>query len=85
MDDIIIARIVQRAAVLPFEEQGFYIAREAVAAARAADLAMADRTPELESEFRAWWKSQGWPAGPGLHAVSTHVAWARHLLSRGKR
>ena len=83
MDDTTISLIVQRAAALPIEEQGHFIAREAIAAARAADLAMADQA--VESEFRAWWKSQGWPAGPGLHAVSTHVAWARHLLSRGER
>lgn len=83
MDDTTISLIVQRAAALPIEEQGHFIAREAIAAARAADLAMADQA--VESEFRAWWKSQGWPAGPGLHAISTHVAWARHLLSRGER
>lgn len=54
---------------------------DTIAAVRAADAAICDQA--LEAEFRAWWRSQGWPAGPGLHAVQTHLAWARHLLSRG--
>ena len=83
MDDTTIRAILKASEAQPPELQGHFIAREAIAAARAADLAMADQA--VESEFRAWWKSQGWPAGPGLHAVSTHVAWARHLLSRGER
>jgi|GEM_PF-5303167 len=54
---------------------------DTIAAIRAADAAISDQA--LEAELRAWWRSQGWPAGPGIHAVQTHIAWGRHLLARG--
>lgn len=76
-----IAAIVEQSKSLPLEEQGFFIAEQAIAAVRVADAAI---SPEaIEADFRQWWKSQGWPAGPGSHAVSTHKAYAQHLLSRG--
>ena len=56
------------------------IARESVAAVRAADAAISEQA--LAAEFRAWWHQQGrGPAHP--QAVHTHVAWGQHLLSRG--
>ena len=41
-------------------------------------------TPEeIEAQFRAWW-AESYPNAPaGPHAVSSHVAFALHLLSRG--
>ena len=57
--------------------------RPTVAAVRAADAAIADEA--LEAEFRAWWSAQGWHEDlAALHVVLTHVAWGRHLLSRGE-
>lgn len=54
-----------------------------VAAVRAADASITAQA--LESEFRAWWRAQGWPTpAPGPHAISTHVAWAQHVLRRGR-
>jgi hypothetical protein len=50
------------------------------AAIRAADAAISDQA--IEAEFRAWWESEVHPLPPSSHAVSTHVAWGRHLLSR---
>ena len=56
--------------------------RPTVAAVRAADAAISNE--DLEAEFRAWWKAQGWDEDlAALHVVLTHVAWGRHLLSRG--
>lgn len=79
--DETISRIIQAAATLEPEEQGHFIATEAIAAARRADAAI---SPEaLEAEFRAWWKAQAWSAPPGFHAVRIAKAWGRHLLSRG--
>ena len=76
-----IARIIQAAAALDPEEQGHFIATEAIKAARAADAAI---SPEaLEAEFRAWWKAQAWSAPPGFHAVRVAKAWGQHLLKRG--
>ena len=57
--------------------------RPTVAAVRAADAAIADEA--IEAEFRAWWKANVHPLNaPRIHAVTTHVAWGRHLLSRGE-
>jgi len=56
--------------------------RPSVAAVRAADVAISDEA--LEAEFRAWWKGHVHPLTvPAYHAVTTHVAWARHILKRG--
>ena len=56
--------------------------RPSVAAVRAADAAISDEA--IEAEFRAWWKAHVHPLNaPRYHAVTTHVAWGRHLLSRG--
>lgn len=75
--------IVQSVQALPLEEQGPAIAKATIKAVRAADAAI---SPEaIEADFRVWWKSQGWPTAPGLHAVSTHKAYAQHLLGRGIR
>jgi len=76
-----ISRIIQAAAALEPEEQGHFIATEAIAAARRADAAI---SPEaLEAEFKVWWKEQGWTAPPGFHAVRVAKAWGQHLLKRG--
>ena len=57
--------------------------RPTVAAVRAADAAIADET--LEAEFRAWWRAKVHPlTTPAYHTITTHVAWGRHLLSRGE-
>lgn len=81
MTDLNIAAIVEAAKHLPPEEQPYAIAREAIKAVRLADASI---SPEaIEDDFRAWWKSQGWPTGPGIHAVSTHKAYGQHLLSCG--
>ena len=84
MDDTTISLIIEAARALPLEEQGQYIARRAIAAARAADMALSDQA--VEAEFRAWWRSAVHPLNtPAFHTVSTHLAWARHLLSGGRR
>lgn len=80
--DTFIAAIVAEAEGLPADQRGSWIARRAIAAARAADAAI---SPEaLEAEFRAWWKSQAWSAPPGFHAVRIAKEWGRHLLTRGQ-
>lgn len=57
--------------------------RPSVAAVRAADAAISDEA--LEAEFRAWWNPPLHPVNvPAFHTVSTHVAWARHILKRGQ-
>jgi hypothetical protein len=57
--------------------------RPTVAAVRAADAAISDEA--LEAEFRAWWKARVHPSCvPAYHTISTIVAWARHILSRGQ-
>ena len=57
--------------------------RPSIAAVRAADAAILDEA--LEAEFRAWWKANVHPLNvPAFHTVLTHVAWARHILSRGQ-
>jgi hypothetical protein len=83
MDDATIALIVEASRALPPDEQGQYIARQAIAAARAADAGLSDQT--LEAELRAWWRKGIHPlTAPSFHAVTTHVAWGRHLLSGGR-
>ena len=78
-----ICRILRAAVALPLEEQGHFIASQAIAAARAADAAISDQA--LETEFRAWW-AQSFPgAPPNNQAVANAVAWGRHLLTRGAR
>jgi hypothetical protein len=82
MDDTI-NRIIQAAAALDPEEQPWFIAREAIKAARAADAAISDQA--LESELKAWWKGAVHPlSSPAFHTISTHIAWGRHLLSGGR-
>ena len=57
--------------------------RPTVAAVRAADAAIADEA--LEAKFRAWWKASVHPlTAPAYHTITTHLAWGRHLLSRGE-
>ena len=57
--------------------------RPSVAAVRAADAAIADEA--IEAEFRAWWRAKVHPlTAPAYHTTTTHIAWGRHLLSRGK-
>jgi len=82
MDGPTISRIIEASKALELADQHWFIATEAIKAARAADAAMSDQA--LEAELRAWWKHGIHPlTPPSFHAVSTHVAWARHLLSRG--
>ena len=57
--------------------------RDTVSAVRAADAAISDQA--LEAEFRAWW-AQCYPgAAPNAQAVAVAVAWASHVLSRGRK
>ena len=83
MDSATIFRIIQAAAALPLEEQPYFIATEAIKAARAADAAISDQA--LEAEFRAFWRDNapGAVTVPAGHTVSIGLAWGRHLLSRG--
>jgi len=84
MDGPTIARIIEASRALEPEEQGWFIAIGAIKAARAADAAISDQA--LEAEFRAFWKANA-PGGitvPAGHSVSIGLAWARHLLSRGR-
>ena len=39
----------------------------------------------LESEFRLWWAESFPGAPPNSQTVATSVAWAQHILSRGRR
>jgi hypothetical protein len=79
MDDTI-ARIVQAAAALDPAEQGWFIAAEAIKAARAADAAISAQA--LEAEYVAWFQRE---YGRRPTAVSPAVmSWGRHLLSRGQ-
>ena len=56
---------------------------DTTAAIRAADAAISDQA--IEAEFRAWWKVNVHPlTAPSFHSITTHVAWARHILSRGQ-
>ena len=56
---------------------------DAIAKIREADKAISDAA--LESELRAWWKANVHPlTAPSFHSITTHVAWARHILSRGQ-
>jgi hypothetical protein len=65
------------------EEADLYLNRPGVAAVRAADASISDEA--LEAEFRAWWNPPLHPVNvPAFHTVSTHVAWARHILKRGQ-
>ena len=82
MDGPTISRIIEASKALEPAEQGWFIATEAIKAARAADAAMSDQA--LEAELRAWWKHGIHSWSPSFHSVTTHVAWARHLLSRGR-
>ena len=57
--------------------------RPSVADVRAADAAISDEA--LEAEFRAWWRASVHPLNvPAYHTITTHLAWGRHLLSRGE-
>jgi hypothetical protein len=38
--------------------------------------------PQLETEFRDWWKQSFPNSPPGKHAVASHVGWAQHLLQK---
>jgi len=83
MDGPTISRIIEASKALEPEEQCWFIATEAIKVARAADARMSDQA--LEADLRAWWKHEIHPlTPPSFHAVTTHVAWARHLLNRGR-
>jgi len=84
MDGPTISRIIEASKALDPAEQGWFIATEAIKAARAADAAISDQA--LEAEFRAFWKANapGAITVPAGHSVSIGLAWARHLLSRGR-
>jgi len=84
MLDTTIAAIIEAARALPLKEQGQWIARQAIAAARDADAGISDQA--LEAELRAWWKAGIHPlTAPSFHAVTTHLAWGRHLLRSGRQ
>jgi hypothetical protein len=83
MDGPTIRRIIQASTALEPAGQGWFIATEAINAARVADAAISDQA--LESEFRAFWRDNA-PGGitvPAGHTVAIGLAWGRHLLSRG--
>jgi hypothetical protein len=83
MDGPTISRIIDASKALELADQPWFVATEAIKASRAADAAITDQA--LEAELRAWWKHGIHPlTPPSFHAVTTHVAWARHLLSRGR-
>ena len=82
MDGPTISRIIEASKALELADQPWFIAAEAIKAARAADAAISDQA--LEAELQAFWKACIHPLNvPAFHAVTTHMAWARHLLSRG--
>jgi hypothetical protein len=81
--DATITRIIEASKSLDPEEQPYFIATEAIKAARAADAAITDQA--LEAELRAWWKGAVHPlSAPAFHTITTHLAWGRHLLSGGR-
>lgn len=81
--DSTIDRIVREAATLPPDQQLEWVARQAIAAVRADDAAIADQA--LESELKAFWRVHVHPSMPiSALAKSTHLAWAKHLLRRGR-
>jgi len=83
MDDARITAIIEAARALPLDEQDRWVARQAIAAAREFDAGISDQA--LEAELRAWWKTGIHPlTAPSFHAVSTHMAWGRHLLRGGR-
>ena len=83
MGDTTISAIVEASRAMPVELQGQWIALQSIAAAREADAGLSDQA--LEAELRAWWEKWVHPlTAPSFHAVTTHVAWGRHLLSGGR-
>jgi hypothetical protein len=82
MDDSQIAGIVERARALPATAQGHYIARQAIAEARAADGRISPQA--IHAEFRAWvYREHGTP--PPRVAVPTWLAaWSLYLLRGGR-
>jgi hypothetical protein len=73
MDGPTIARIIEASRALEPEEQGWFIATEAIKASRAADAAMPDQA--LEADLRAWWKHRFPP-------LPSPPRW--HMLNRGR-
>ena len=71
-----VVTVLRRAATRPWDRQ------------TAAVFALGADTPsptseEIDAQFRAWW-AESYPNAPaGTHAVSSHVAFALYLLSRG--
>jgi hypothetical protein len=55
----------------------------AMAFIREADAAISPQA--LESEFRIWWMQSLPDDPPTDQTVAMAVAWARHILSRGRR
>lgn len=79
MDDAQIAAIIARSRALPPSAQGHYIAREAIAEARATDGRMSPQA--IQAEFRAWFQREygtpgKWPAWL--------APWSLHLLRGGR-
>ena len=83
MDGPTISRIIDASKALELADQPWFVATEAIKASRAADAAITDQA--LEAELRAWWRGAVHPlTAPAFHTISTHIAWGRHLLSRGR-
>lgn len=79
MTDAQIAAIIARAQSLPPSAQGHYIARQAIAEARAADGRISPQA--IESEFQAWFQREYARAA----AVPLHIVpWSLHLLRGGR-
>lgn len=84
MDGPTISRIIEASKALELSDQPWFIAIASIKAARATDEAISDQA--LEAEFRAWWKINAPVADPEPDRLDTSIgmAWARHLLSRGR-
>ena len=80
MDDTTISAIVEAARAQPIELQGRWIAKQAIAAVRAADAGISDQA--LDAEYRAWYR-RTYGHDPGIVGPLA-VAWGRHLLSGGR-
>lgn len=82
MDDATIAVIVEASRALPPEEQGQYIARQAIARSLLAMRPWVSERTLLDCLELSEWLApfMGGPEPPRI----THVAWGRHLLSGGR-
>jgi hypothetical protein len=82
MDDTTIAAIIEAARALPLEEQGQWIARQAIAAAREADAGISAQA--LEAEFQVLYRKL-FGSFPSGQAVELAITWGRHLLRSGRQ